>query len=346
MKTNNRNLSIISEYRGALFGLSIISIIVFHYFNDVIQWRRHDALYKTAILYHDIFGSVGVEIFLFLSGVGLYYSMCGNPSIKAFYAKRFKRVMIPYLFFGVVYWFIRDVILYSEGLFHFAADLSLVTFWISGTRVFWYIAFILIAYILFPFLFKIINGKINGKDESGMVCILLVLGWTALCCFIHHVSPDYYEKIEIALCRFPIFIAGCGYGKKIRNREKFGLSENILTVFGLILITLKMLCKSHLVDVEFFIPKRFLPFFFSISLIFILCYLLEMLNSSKLNRALSFVGSYSLELFMTHVGIRSILLNAGFRTHRIIMFTAYMLLSVMLSVVIRRVSKKTINLIK
>ena len=36
------NLSVVSKYRGELFGISIVSIIIFHYFNDVekIQTTR------------------------------------------------------------------------------------------------------------------------------------------------------------------------------------------------------------------------------------------------------------------------------------------------------------------
>ena len=59
-------LSILSTYRTELFGLSIIWIMMYHSYLCEIS---PPVLFRWIAL-----GSTGVEIFLFLSGIGLYYS--------------------------------------------------------------------------------------------------------------------------------------------------------------------------------------------------------------------------------------------------------------------------------
>ena len=142
MRNNSGSLSVISQYRGALFGLSIVSIALFHFCNDVIKWRKHDAVYRMAEVYYDLFGSIGVEIFLFLSGVGLYYSLSKHPDIKSFYRRRLKRVLIPYLIWGLFYWFVRDFLITGEGIAQYFYDYSLLSFWCEGKLSFWFIAFV------------------------------------------------------------------------------------------------------------------------------------------------------------------------------------------------------------
>ena len=74
-------------------GMAILSILIFHYTEDCytvgINYSGIVKLYKTYI------GSSGVDIFLLLSGLGLYYSFSKNNSIKDFYSKRLKRVLVP-----------------------------------------------------------------------------------------------------------------------------------------------------------------------------------------------------------------------------------------------------------
>ena len=345
-KINNEkkyNLSIISQYRGALFGLSIISIIVFHYFNDVMRWRRHDVIYKMARIYYQMFGSISVEIFLFLSGVGLYFSMSKNPDIKFFYEKRLKRVAIPYVLWGVFYWAFRDFLLTGEEFGQYVSDLTLFSFWETGKRTFWFIAFILLAYLAFPFLFRMMNREIKGRHAQGLICALICVVWVAFCSLLDLLNHEHYDLIEVALSRLPIFVIGIWYGKKIRNKEKFGAVENILTVFGLALIALKILLIKDVIDVDFKLHNRFLACFFSISLLFLLCCLLERLHSAKLNKVLTFIGTYSLELYLTHVSIRGVFMLCGIRTHRLIILLSYLLLSAVFSFLLHLATEKIIH---
>lgn len=118
----------ISNYRGEIFGISIISIILFHYFEGVaVSVGTGKFLTLLAFLYNGAIGSVGVDVLLFLSGYGIFYSLSRKPKLMAFYIKRIQRVVIPYLIVGCAFWLIKDFLIMRES------------FWGEGIRTFWYI---------------------------------------------------------------------------------------------------------------------------------------------------------------------------------------------------------------
>lgn len=88
---------LVSKYRSQLFGFAILWIMCMHSreFTPLLD----DAILSQYILYDGIIlvGGVGVDIFLFLSGVGLYYAQEKGPTLGQFYARRFQRLLIPYL---------------------------------------------------------------------------------------------------------------------------------------------------------------------------------------------------------------------------------------------------------
>ena len=115
------SFSIFSKYREILMGMAILSILIFHYTEDCstfgINYNGFVKLYKTYI------GSSGVDIFLLLSGLGLYYSFSKDNTIKNFYFKRVKRVLIPYLIVSVPVYIWYDFFYLSDGIIGFVKNL-------------------------------------------------------------------------------------------------------------------------------------------------------------------------------------------------------------------------------
>lgn len=61
----------LSKYRSQIYALSILWIVIFHIletFSDKFQFN-----WLFAIVFNN--GNIGVDIFLFLSGISMYYSM-------------------------------------------------------------------------------------------------------------------------------------------------------------------------------------------------------------------------------------------------------------------------------
>ena len=345
LRTND--LSIISKYRGVLFGVSILSIIIFHFFNGTLKHRSHDLIYHFGFAYNDVFGSIGVEIFLFLSGLGLYYSLTKNSDIKTFYSRRFERVAIPYFIWGTLYWILADIVIKKESFTQLCSDFSFYTFWFKGKQVFWFIAYILLAYAFFPLLYKLINLKVNGREISGIICIALCAVCYIVLFWLSNAHPHFYKNTEIALGRIPVFIIGTWYGKRVYYKEKFGLPDVLLALSGFFLILARIFTKKsdYFKEIGLVVDKRVAPCYFAITLIFIFCLVFELLNSERVNKGAILVGSYSLELFMTHVCIKSLFVLCNIKTYRISVFIWYMAVSVACSYVLHIATEKIRNVL-
>lgn len=190
----------ISKYRNEFFGLAIISIMVLHYFEHVPQAEYiHLSVFKNvARVYCSVIGSVGVDIFLFLSGFGISYSLKKKPNILNFYVKRFIRVGVPYLVLGGIYWVINDFFILHKSIFTFFYDYTTVSFWIEGNRAFWYISLICILYLFSPVVY--LTGK-KGMIIASIISIIFSIE-------IYFVFPETFYNIEIAILRIPIYFIG------------------------------------------------------------------------------------------------------------------------------------------
>ncbi len=82
MKIKDIELANISRYRGELMGAAMLFIILFH-----VALPREDAFFGLRRM-----GNVGVDMFLFLSGIGLWFSWMKNPSAKHFFIRRYLRI--------------------------------------------------------------------------------------------------------------------------------------------------------------------------------------------------------------------------------------------------------------
>ena len=163
------------KYRNELFGISILSIMIFHYFEDVSSARITGALGYAAKGYIFFIGSSGVEIFLFLSGMGLFYSLSKSPLVLPFYKRRLGRVLPTYLIVGGIGWLVIDILLKRRGLRSFLSDFSTYSFWRYGERLVWYVSLILLLYLFFPLLFRLEKEiDLSGRDgyQRRALCFL------------------------------------------------------------------------------------------------------------------------------------------------------------------------------
>lgn len=117
------------------------------------------------------YGGIGVTMFAFLSGVGLWYSFEKNKDIARFYKKRITRVVIPYLLISIVFNLYLDIFIQKDiGLF--LSDVSLISFWTTG-RGAWYVAWTLLIYTVYPLFARIAHQR---KWVSGiLICLIVIL---------------------------------------------------------------------------------------------------------------------------------------------------------------------------
>src|ERR1035437_10841661 len=75
----NISLSILSEFRSELMGFAMLMVVFYHIAIDI-----NSSLFAF-LHYH---GGFGVDVFLLLSGLGLYFSTKKGLNLKEFYLKR------------------------------------------------------------------------------------------------------------------------------------------------------------------------------------------------------------------------------------------------------------------
>lgn len=79
--------SLLNLHRSELFGIAALLIVIGHS-RDFIR-----AIFPARIVDLIGYGGIGVTMFAFLSGVGLWQSLERNNDIKRFYIKRIQRVV-------------------------------------------------------------------------------------------------------------------------------------------------------------------------------------------------------------------------------------------------------------
>lgn len=330
--TEKKSLSndLISQQRGVLMGISILLIMVFHFTEDcktchvnyhgVVQW------------FYTYIGSSSVDAFLFLSGLGLYYSMKKNHDIGAFYKRRLVKILIPYVLVALPTWIVLDLVIEKNGIVECIKDFAFVTMY-SGTRLFWYIFLILLCYVIFPYIFHIVESA-KSEVEAEMWFLSMVSMITVTIFLLKRYSGDIYHGYEIALTRLPMFLAGCFYGRSsYEKRESYWKWGVILAVSLLALMIL---------PTKMPILGRYIRGAFNISVCAMLAAGLSKVKLMPLKKILEWFGTCSLELYLVHVAVRRIMEEIGFPTcylrNEIIMVVTAVFLAWILHLICTRLS--------
>ncbi len=326
------SFNIFSRYREMLMGLAIISILIFHYTEDCsligINYVGFIKYYKTYI------GSSGVDIFLLLSGLGLYYSFSKNSDIKNFYIKRIKRVIVPYFLLAIPVYIWYDFVYLSDGIVAFLKNLFFVTLFTNNNILFWYIFFIIICYLIFPLIFKFIH-KNNSYVASFKISLIIIflLGGIYL---IYKYYPGIFNRYNIMLLRFIPFILGILLGKMSYRSTRIKYSF-ILFILG---IGMVVLIRYNL------IYNRIFLFIFLLSIFFWIIYFLDFLKNKEniIVKSFSFFGRYSLEIYLVHVAIRKIIKAYGYPTYKVGYYLIFIVVSIIVSILFNLLIKKVLRI--
>lgn len=218
------NYSQLSKHRSELMGMAIIGILFCHFKECLIIHQKNVPIYADLLSR----GICGVDIFIVISGIGLYYSFTNDQNILYFYKKRFTRLIPAYLIIGGIYWLINDVVIYHVKFSRFLEDLFLLSFFRRGTSIFWYIPAMIIFYLLFPFLYHYLtNNKIlAGISIWGKTFFLIII--TAVCDYLLSRVLPIYRHIAIMTGRFPAFIIGTYFGCKSYRKCPCSIGELLL----------------------------------------------------------------------------------------------------------------------
>ena len=292
---------LVSKYRSQLFGFAILWIMCMHSreFTPLLD----DAILSQYILYDGIIlvGGVGVDIFLFLSGVGLYYAQEKHPTLGQFYAKRYKRLLLPYLVIGTAFWVFKDLAVRGDPG-QFWADFTFASFFTDGVGMFWYIALMIPLYLLAPVFYRISKSRYDHGFVVGAFVVCLVANY-----LLSLWTPEFFDHCDKAVTRVFIFILGCHFGPVVAEDRPMNRKW---ALFALVALTSHGLFSALARASDGWFSTILASRIWHNAAGFALCILipvaLEVLQSPFLNRLLGFFGEISLELYLSHMALKSV----------------------------------------
>ncbi len=274
----------LSRYRGELMGAAIFFIVLFH-----VELPRSDTFFGLRRC-----GNIGVDMFLFLSGIGLWFSWVKNPSTKQFYKRRLLRIFPAWLIMSSLY-YIPRFDWKTGSIVDLIGDITMNwDFWLHDEGTFWYIPAIMMLYLWAPLYMRLIQ-----RSPSWRWLPVMMMVW---CICVQWVIPIHKAvgHIEIFWSRLPIFFLGINCGEWVRTEKKMEKGA-----WGLLILTF-LATASACIYLEQVRHGRF-PLFaermiyipLTISLLLLLAEVFRH-TPSWLNRGTSFLGTISLELYLIH----------------------------------------------
>lgn len=282
MRMRTFNLGLISKYRAELMGIATILIIICH-------MPAHGVAMPSWLESIIVHGGSGCDMFLFLSGMGIYRSYdsrkinCPNAFIK-WLSRRYLRIFVPYLLIALPCLTIEA---FNNHLtvWQFLLQLSTMSFWIDGKGL-WFLALLLILYLITPILHVLV------ENQKRWFFILLILATWATGSIVGLQGPAAH--IQFGLCRIPCYLIGFMSAKEIFECKKVKMSFILLPIF-LGLVVCAVLNKATCFRISYFWIE-------GLFLLLVFAFLLEKLSQlTKLMAFCKFMGSISLESYCTNV---------------------------------------------
>lgn len=288
-------LSLLAKHRKSIMGFAAIYILIFH---------KYECLFPKGNLLFSIeyglkeLGLAGVDIFLFLSGIGLTYSI-SKTTLGVFYFKRIKRIIIPFVLIGIA----RGVFDHLSVL-DILCNISGINFWIKDVHsLLWFVPAILTLYFVFPFYYKAFMKAKNKIVFTGIIVSIWFLLSMMFSGFFESLGRN---DIYLFINRIPVFVMGVFFGWLAHNKSlRFEISDwfmvLLINVIGLYL-GFQVIYYNWFLFVT--ISITFLPSILiaiSLTLILLLSWLFELLCLAKIGafitRFFSIIGTVSLEFY-------------------------------------------------
>lgn len=245
--------------RTYLMGWAMICVLIYHAFCWIYNPIGHLNV-----------GYIGVDVFLFLSGLGLAFSFEKND-VGTFYKNRFWRIYPLY----IIAVSITYALCYAKWDFTtYLANLTTIGYYMDGgkNRFDWYVNALISLYITFPLFYYYSKLRYVGLA----ILTILVFLWGVL---YYHTVPYWYDCL---ISRLPIFLYGIMFSKCYK-------SSNIVALVGILLF----------IPCRVFSSKSLATSFLVIPLIIFLLDLVPQL-SSKIRKTIEFCGKYSLEIYLAN----------------------------------------------
>ena len=291
MKLAFFHFSELSQKRSKLMGVASLMIIMCH--ASASNVLMPDLLSRLLDL-----GIYGVDIFLFLSGLGLYYSFKKNPITPSgrggyvgYFKRRYYRVLIPYWIVYIPY----CIVFFFLGWYTIGDSLlclGSLEYWFYH-RGAWFVSLILILYLFAPILFKALKSRYKWLYTIGIICLIM-----ALCQMktSEPINTSINYNIQFVLSRVPSFVIGMALGQMCQE------SKSVSSFWLIILALCGLLFMKYL-------PQGTCAIWMEMPLLLFLIDVVLKCSEKVgwLDKALVFMGGISLESYLMNISLNSLL---------------------------------------
>lgn len=286
----------ISRYRNEIYGFSILWILLFHmekiekveFFRGIPVLHWFDTIAR--------YGNMGVDMFLFMSGICLYFSFARNNNLQEYYKKRLTRIFFPIVFIPLPLWLVYLLVgrISIWGLFNRAL---LVEYWISKDVQVWFASFIVVLYLVYPYLYYYLFRKNNAESIQLRILALLFLTILVTVC-IYKEAPEVFNHLLHTIPRIPVFLTGCCFGKFVYEKKKIPVAVPV------ILLLLFFALSGSLLYFEKFVGlyKRYTYWIGGMAFTFALVMVLSVMPEI-INQILRVFGNLSYEFYLSHIAL-------------------------------------------
>lgn len=260
----------------------------------------HSRFDTVSVIYSKIqkYGYSGVDVFLFASGIGCYYSLEKDPDILRFLLRRFRKLGPPYLCFAVLWTLWRAAVKPLPVSAIVGGFLGLESFVSWDLHFNWYISALILFYFLVPY-FKRITDSVRGGLGDVLVAAFLVIAAIPFW--------DAKDPNMIIYARLPIFYLGVVCGKLAKQDLVLNWRHQLMLLTAAVVgIVALVHCRNYLPD---YLWAQGLYWYPLIAVVPGVCFVLSLVGDFLqkhrilrwLYRFLDMVGKYSFELYLVHL---------------------------------------------
>ena len=286
------SLKKILDYRTIVMGISMLMIVIFH---SELPILTNTFIYKNL--------HIGVDCFLFLSGLGIVQSLNKNNNLKEFYKRRIVRILPTTVSLIILFSYLMLIFNDRFNGEEFYLQITTLNFWLSKGNYplfMWYIPCIMLYYFISPFIFKFLkNNELNKKFYLKLALII----------FLIYLIPAGTEIITVRniFSRFPAYLLGMVYGMRVLNKEKLNKNELI----SIIILAIISIIGINYLDTTYRTYLNQFVFLFYIPIVLLITitttYIFDKFNiNSKL---ITTIGKSTLGIYCSHEFIKLILLS-------------------------------------
>lgn len=284
---NRFNLLLLSKYRTSLMGIATLRVLLWHCLQYGVELP--EPLRLLLVFLQRAIPSV--PIFLFLSGIGCYYSLSKPHSYMTWLRKRAIRIFIPYAVVLVIVRLLSLPTSHSSWAEWFMYLLTL-RFWTHHEGL-WFVALLTILYPLAPVLFRILESS-RHRLATAIALMVVILTVTHLNNTADGTpTGNIIHNLQYAGKHIVSFVIGMYIGPFIRREVRV----NALYIIGSSAVFLLLF--------HFFLKDVFCDWLFIMPSVIVLCTCLKCLSeSSWIYTSFHWLGIVSLESYAANIEIR------------------------------------------